>query len=524
MSEEAAPDSAGRLSVSDRAESSNSPVQSDHCTVIPRHDFHPDKSPSSPGPQPQGEEAQHEHLLGNSSTDDGFRLDPSMSAHTFVSVGLDSQCDDLPLVFSLPAHEDDSSKVYSCHLCNFKTAFKNSLVNHQAVHSDARPWVCEICDYAAKRKQDLKKHLQTMHGMIVDSLSLKLTTNPQACVSSSSQSSPVDIKPMMVSSGVSGDGGSCAIVGYGRSHGVSSAVHTVPQQTASGFRQPLSSSFPLPSPCRSAGLAEKMKEDQVSGCQGQGDHKTANRFMANSSTDTGSNSFKFEFRKEFGSSHSSYSDSFLLQRIRGHKDEQFINSCSENASIKNCPQTESKDDRNIPQVSKMVSKHERRSVADDYASVNATTQSSHRYSDVHGSGGMSRSEPLSPYMTLPQHSGGPESVQRPKRVSVNSSDQVPVKAPRFQSPASDLECCPQVTSQSDRTINSEFISSTVAHSRALETKKSFHCAHCDILFFESAMYLMHAGLHDTTNPWKCSVCGRTFFEKYSFTSHFINQH
>lgn len=57
-----------------------------------------------------------------------------------------------------------------------------------------------------------------------------------------------------------------------------------------------------------------------------------------------------------------------------------------------------------------------------------------------------------------------------------------------------------------------------------ETKTMFHCKHCDIIFFDNAMYVMHTGLHGVMNPWMCRLCGQIFHEKYSFTSHFINQH
>ena len=104
--------------------------------------------------------------------------------HDSVANQQSNMLEDLPLSFSMvpgtSSDGDEHSKLYACNLCSFRTSFKNSLVNHQAVHSDDRPWICDICDYRAKRKQDLKKHLHTMHGMWVDSLQLQPGVSPSA--------------------------------------------------------------------------------------------------------------------------------------------------------------------------------------------------------------------------------------------------------------------------------------------------------------------------------------------------------
>ncbi|KAL8568166.1 hypothetical protein ACOMHN_027689 [Nucella lapillus] len=508
--------------MSDKAESSHSPIHSDPGTSVARpEEGNLDKSPHSPGRRGEG---HHHHLVTRARV--GLRLDDPdhgqfypMSSQSFVAVSQESQGDDLPVVFSSAGQEDDSSKVYSCHICHFRTAFKNSLVNHQAVHSDARPWICEICDYAAKRKQDLKKHLQTMHGMIVDSLSLRMGSIPQTCVSSSSLSSPVDTKPVIAHSAVSSEEGG----GLG---GVNSAGHMTQQQPIPAFRPPLASSAMLSPPPRSAPAAVKIKEDHFSFCRMPGEERSSNRFIPTSSTDTGLSHLKQEFRKELESKHSSSLENFFLQKL--HKDEQRIHSSWENAGMKSCgAHSESTDVRNLPPVSKVLPKRVRNnssSLAEECSSAKTSTPDSFPCSDPLSSEGIVRSEALSSHAALYPQSGGTEPIHRRKRASTSSSDFTSIKVPRFQSSGSDVEGCPQVTSQSDRGGNVESISSTVTHSRALETKKSFHCGHCDILFFESAMYLMHAGLHDVSHPWKCSICGRTFFEKYSFTSHFINQH
>ncbi|KAK2183710.1 hypothetical protein NP493_299g03047 [Ridgeia piscesae] len=57
-----------------------------------------------------------------------------------------------------------------------------------------------------------------------------------------------------------------------------------------------------------------------------------------------------------------------------------------------------------------------------------------------------------------------------------------------------------------------------------DTRKGWHCRHCDILFFDSAIYFMHMGLHSANNVWQCNLCSEVLSEVYSFTSHFINEH
>ncbi len=55
-------------------------------------------------------------------------------------------------------------------------------------------------------------------------------------------------------------------------------------------------------------------------------------------------------------------------------------------------------------------------------------------------------------------------------------------------------------------------------------RKSWHCVHCDIMFFDGALYFMHTGLHNNVDPWKCNMCGEKYHDVYGFTSHFVNGH
>ena len=477
-----------------------------------------------------------------------------MSAQRFHGpgiVGQEGQYDDLPLSFAFPSSEDDSSKVYSCNICNFKTAFKNSLVNHQAVHSDARPWICDICDYAAKRKQDLKKHLQTMHGMIVDSLALKPGFNPPASsASSSGLASPVDVKPVIVNNVVAGTNHSgSGLSGFGGPHAVSSASLLAHQQAALRLGQPLPSSAKLnqisrslPMPVVGQFIANKFPFNQF--CSEGG---STNRAMFRFPTDMFAHHLPSGFRAESDSDSAervaSGSDDFSPQRFHEHEDRISGHSAVKRLHHRDAGLDGDGEGGQIPSVKEMLSRNreQQHSVLEEHA-ARRRPESGTRLVDITNSEAETKSTACSHASSVTVSSRSEVSsrteetglMQRRRRISLDSSsgdrisgsDQssMPAKVARFQSPFSDLDRSPQVSSQSDHGGNIEPISSTVSHSCALETKKSFHCVHCDILFFENALYLMHMGLHDSSNPWKCSICGRTFFEKYSFTSHFINQH
>ena len=54
--------------------------------------------------------------------------------------------------------------------------------------------------------------------------------------------------------------------------------------------------------------------------------------------------------------------------------------------------------------------------------------------------------------------------------------------------------------------------------------KSWPCIHCNIVYYDSALYFMHMGLHNGQDPWTCNLCGDKYHDVYGFTSHFVNGH
>ncbi|KAK7098434.1 hypothetical protein V1264_002730 [Littorina saxatilis] len=511
-------------------------------------------------PHQPSTDLQHEHMFSSNSGSDEFGSgDPDLDQLCRISANRfgapESPYDDLPLSFSLPYSGDGKgARMYSCNICSFKTIFKNSLVNHQAVHSDARPWICEICDYAAKRKQDLKKHLQTMHGMVVDSLALKPghgmvvdslalkpgANPPASSASSSGLASPVETKPLIVNNVVvSDDQRSSNMLGFGphMAHSASVLAHQQAAAAAAQFGHPLPSSATMnqnarsmPMPAVGKFISDKFPFNQYFGDGGMP------RFPGEAFMSPTHMGLRATAKDDKGASGL---DSLPSHRFHSQGDRVGGQSAVHKFHSSDTGlHSEGRESRHyLPSVSEILSKDRLQpgSSSDQRTAVRSPEMGSRLPEIATGHSRDARPvDPNSPARVSSVSEGiGLGASHRWKRSSGDLSSEdgfqadqsmVPRKAARLQSSGSECDPSHHVSSQSDHVGSIEPISSTVSHARSLETRKSFHCLHCDIMFFDNALYLMHMGLHDNSNPWKCSVCGRTFFEKYSFTSHFINQH
>lgn len=60
--------------------------------------------------------------------------------------------------------EHSRMHVYSCSKCDFKTALKSALVNHEKSHDTTR-YVCSICDKPFCLLQYARQHSYTVHGI-----------------------------------------------------------------------------------------------------------------------------------------------------------------------------------------------------------------------------------------------------------------------------------------------------------------------------------------------------------------------
>lgn len=52
------------------------------------------------------------------------------------------------------------TKMLRCRLCLFVTNYKSNMTRHLKTHTDARPYLCQICKLTFKRSDHLKLHLQ----------------------------------------------------------------------------------------------------------------------------------------------------------------------------------------------------------------------------------------------------------------------------------------------------------------------------------------------------------------------------
>ena len=48
------------------------------------------------------------------------------------------------------------------------------------------------------------------------------------------------------------------------------------------------------------------------------------------------------------------------------------------------------------------------------------------------------------------------------------------------------------------------------------------CKHCEIVFFNKAIYYLHMGLHNVNNPWQCNACGKICNDAVDFAAHVIH--
>ncbi|GFO29478.1 Zinc finger protein aiolos [Plakobranchus ocellatus] len=371
---------------------------------------------------------------------------------------------------------DEASKLYVCHLCDFRTAFRNSLLNHQAVHSDSRPWVCAMCDYAAKRKQDLKKHLHTIHGMMVDSTMLKPveakqenTSRGESSEENNSSDGPkvnnrhLETEAPSFLPQTGGDakvdlhspGHSNMMQGYVKQEIMSpGSSHFLPRTTSESDNKTIEDSpdddlpisFPPVPPSASA-------SDRGDSQPSDDDHPSHSQMYTNPGPGGG----KFHDNKVRHGQFVSPNFSPLpmssppMHMTRSSYNHDFTPISSNNFPVQN------------------RKRHHFR-------------ENSTPFHDVLGPNGNASNQPrLGPPMI--KRARSPEKEDAPCSSSAGSS-----------------------------------------HVKASQTQTAFLCEHCNIMFFQRAMYLMHMGLHSNENPWQCTVCGFTFTEVYSFTSHFINQH
>jgi Zinc finger, C2H2 type len=56
-----------------------------------------------------------------------------------------------------PIHSDD--KPFICNLCDYSCKDKNQLKTHRLIHFDDKFFTCDQCDYGCYRRDRLKAHM-----------------------------------------------------------------------------------------------------------------------------------------------------------------------------------------------------------------------------------------------------------------------------------------------------------------------------------------------------------------------------
>ncbi|CAL1532124.1 unnamed protein product [Lymnaea stagnalis] len=354
----------------------------------------------------------------------------------------------------LNARYEESNKMFICHLCDFRTAFRNSLLNHQAVHSDVRPWVCAMCDYAAKRKQDLKKHLHTIHGMMVESPMLRpIGAIPGATISIASKSHSRD---------ESSEENSCDT----GNEKINKTDSIPPMPCFPHHHSPTNSMTKL----ESVSVKQELQENMPI-IFNQGALPSMSHFVQKNSRDSPDMDLPLSFPAIPISKYSSaMAQNEVTENVSNYSE-------GENSFTTERYRSNSKQNNHIRFMSERQT---------DWSTPSSTQKPSRKR----------------PYTV---HQEFNQALQETANGTERSAP------PPKSKDTEDLHPCSSS-------------SSNISHAREVQTHPHFLCEHCDIMFFQRAMYLMHIGLHSADDPWCCAVCGNVYNEKYSFTSHFINQH
>ncbi|ELT96260.1 hypothetical protein CAPTEDRAFT_226562 [Capitella teleta] len=305
------------------------------------------------------------------------------------------------LKLSYPILREKITGMYKCTLCAYKSLHRSSVRSHYAVHSNARPYACDMCEYEAKRLTDLKKHQVLRHGKDLNMLRLQgrksypplarstiiTETEPETPVTqNTSQNNPTTLE------------------------NIDPDEHINHIDAMLDYHAKLDSSY------------------NQNGCM---DIPPTEETAGETASQTSFNENNFENLKLDELSHLS----------------------ANNAGVKQEPM-------------------EQREGGSD------------------GGEGASAAPPNPPEYAA--------------QLPPNNSDFAAHLPPEFAAWAAKQQQPRQTT--------------------ATGPKKSWHCEHCNITYYDSAMYVMHTGLHNSEHPWKCNLCGRQFHDVYGFTSHFVNGH
>ena len=56
-----------------------------------------------------------------------------------------------------------TATIFDCPFCSKIFSFKSHLDRHLRTHTNERPYPCPVCDHKAKHKNDILRHLASIH-------------------------------------------------------------------------------------------------------------------------------------------------------------------------------------------------------------------------------------------------------------------------------------------------------------------------------------------------------------------------
>ena len=374
---------------------------------------------------------------------------------------------------------DKASGLWKCHLCSFSSQYRGSLRSHYTVHSNERPYACDLCSYEAKRSYDLKKHKVFKHGkkhLASRSLfknhsnsqygkfNLKKCLNvprlPEANRLCASEESVMPGLPSVLQSvGLSPVFPGSALADPSAQYPLLASMASAPPGLEAAE---VPAPSPAPSPAVFPTFSHASSSQPNDGCLSP-EEGTADKPRQRTSSESSSTSV---VRVSIASPVAQTEHDAIP--CQGSP----ITGSSQSA-------TSTAGTTFISPINIYPSGYISEAVSATFAS---TSEAPYTFTRV----------PISRRKSRPMRQSDMISEEESSDLSVyNSPSQQPSSTTR--------EAC-------------------------VGTRKAWHCPHCDILFLDSAIYFMHVGLHGNDDPWQCNLCNHHFYDVYSFTSHFINKH
>ena len=428
-------------------------------------------------------------------------------------------------------------KIYNCMLCNYKTPRKGGLKAHYAMHSEIRPFACDLCSYTAKRKYDLKKHKIIKHNKRFS----KAKRFSSSHISLMAQHSEAGTSHL---SGPSSSISSPSLNDSYEGEADSNAQMMVKMEPDDYYDRVSDSNLNAYSGHSSQETlrgCEDYENGEVSSHCTSTTHDQAYTNVHSQSTEaiaSSSDHNLFYFRPSEGQLNFHSLDGNIATPVENHDNQSSSYRGVESSHVYELPS---------PYLGNNLSteRSDQSSVSSPCEGVNSSFSQpdfvvNPDYDDVKPS----CSSTSKMYAEEVTYNGPSQDVNSDEK-SFDENDTIYIDESTSENCAEDLRKIPEKVhmydsndQQNNMPVNLSFNKdrdkgqkvekdvcddASVKHIATM-TRRMFSCEHCDIMFGDSALYLMHVGLHGNDDPWKCKLCDRSFHDVYGFTSHFVNQH